>query len=209
MHSFLKKSSAYLISNIINGLSLLFLLPFLTRFLSTDAYSQVVLFQTLIFGLLSFIHLNIFQASNIKFFEKSLTDDEIKKYNTGCVIILSLSILFFLFILLSNLPILSYLLSLSQSWLICAFIIALSQSVIQFCLWQWQMREQAYQYSIYNSCYVIISSLFTLLLLYLLHDKVHARIYALLSVSVIFFYFQYILLYLKNGFHFLLFPYQS
>ncbi len=194
MPSFFKKSSAYLISNMINGLSLLFLLPFLTRFLSTQEYSQVVLLQTFIFGLLSFIHLNVFQASNLKYFDQSLTDKEIRRYNTGCIIILSLSILFFLVILLFNLSLLSKLSSLPKSWLICAFIIALSQSFIQFCLWQWQMRKQAYQNSIYNSCYIIISSLFTLLLLYILHDKIHARIYALLSVSVIFFYFQSILL---------------
>ncbi|PTB31627.1 hypothetical protein DAT36_15705 [Photobacterium phosphoreum] len=209
MTYFLKKSSAYLISNIINGLSLLFLLPFLTRFLSTEEYSQVVLLQTLIFGLLSFIHLNVFQASNIKFFDQSLTDEEMRRYNTGCIIILTLSILFFLFILLLNLPFLSDLSSLSQSWLIYAFIIALSQSFIQFCLWQWQMRKKAYQYSIYNSCYIIISSLFTLFLLYFLHDKIHARIYALLSISVIFFYFQCISLSLKNGSYFLLYPSQS
>ena len=202
MTSFFKKSLSYLISNIINGLSLLFLLPFLTRFLSSQEYSQVVLLQTFIFGLLSFIHLNIFQASNIKYFDLSITDEEKRRYNTGCIIILLLSISIFLFILLFNLPLLSKLSSLSKSWLICASIIAISQTFIQFCLWQWQMRKKAYQYSIYNSSYIIISSLLTLILLYILHDKINARIYALLSISVIFFYSQYILLYCKNGCHF-------
>lgn len=202
MTSFFKKSLSYLISNIINGLSLLFLLPFLTRFLSSQEYSQVVLLQTFIFGLLSFIHLNTFQASNIKYFDPSITDEEKQRYNTGCIIILLLSISTFLVVLLFNLPLLSELSSLSESWLICASIITISQTFIQFCLWQWQMRTQAYQYSIYNSSYIIISSLLTLILLYILHDKINARIYSLLSISVIFFYSQYILYYCKNGYHF-------
>ena len=194
MTSFLKKSSAYLISNILNGLSLLFLLPFLTRFLSAEEYSQIVLFQTLIFGLLSFIHLNVFQASNMKFFDKKATHKDIQHYNSGCIIILIFSISLFTSLLFTHLSFLSELLSLPQLWILYAMFIAIAQTFIQFCLWQWQMRKQAYQYSLYNSCYIILSSLFTLMLLYILHDKIDARIYALLTISSVFFYAQFLLL---------------
>lgn len=209
MTSFFKKSSAYLISNILNGLSLLFLLPFLTRFLSTQEYSQIVLFQTLIFGLLSFIHLNVFQASNIKFFDQETTHKDIQHYNSGCIIILIFSILFFTLILSNNLLFLSELLSLPESWIIYAMIIAISQIFIQFCLWQWQMRKQAYQYSLYNSCYIILSSLFTLMLLYILHDKIDARIYALMAISAVFFCIQYLLSSKTSGLSSLVYQYQS
>ncbi|MCD9536253.1 hypothetical protein [Photobacterium carnosum] len=209
MTSFFKKSSAYLISNILNGLSLLFLLPFLTRFLSTQEYSQIVLFQTLIFGLLSFIHLNVFQASNIKFFDQETTHKDIQHYNSGCIIILIFSILFFTLILSNNLLFLSELLSLPELWIIYAMIIAISQIFIQFCLWQWQMRKQAYQYSLYNSCYIILSSLFTLMLLYILHDKIDARIYALMAISAVFFYIQYLLSSKTSGLSSLVYHYQS
>ena len=209
MTSFLKKSSAYLISNILNGLSLLFLLPFLTRFLSAPEYSQIVLFQTLIFGLLSFIHLNVFQASNIKFFDKETTHKDIQHYNSGCLIILIFSISFFTLLLLTNLSFISEVLSLPETWLIYALIIAIAQLFIQFCLWQWQMRKQAYQYSIYNSCYVILSSLFTLILLYLLHDKIESRVYALLAISTVFFCIQYLLLSKTSGLSSLVYQYQS
>ncbi|PLC58839.1 hypothetical protein [Photobacterium carnosum] len=208
MTSFFKKSSAYLISNILNGLSLLFLLPFLTRFLSTQEYSQIVLFQTLIFGLLSFLHLNVFQASNIKFFDQETTHKDIQHYNSGCIIILIFSILFFTLILSNNLLFLSELLSLPESWIIYAMIIAISQIFIQFCLWQWQMRKQAYQYSLYNSCYIILSSLFTLMLLYILHDKIDARIYALMAISAVFFCIQYLLSSKTNGLFSLVYHYQ-
>ncbi|MCF2217131.1 hypothetical protein [Photobacterium carnosum] len=209
MTSFFKKSSAYLISNILNGLSLLFLLPFLTRFLSTQEYSQIVLFQTLIFGLLSFIHLNVFQASNIKFFDQETTHKDIQHYNSGCIIILIFSILFFTLILSNNLLFLSELLSLPELWIIYAMIIAISQIFIQFCLWQWQMRKQAYQYSLYNSCYIILSSLFTLMLLYILHDKIDARIYALMAISAVFFCIQYLLSSKTSGLSSLVYQYQS
>lgn len=205
MTSFFKKSSAYLISNILNGLSLLFLLPFLTRSLSAQEYSQIILFQTLIFGLLSFIHLNVFQASNIKFFDKNSTGKDIQHYNTGCIILLIISIILFLLILLNNLSFLSNLLSLPESWVIYAMVIAISQTVIQFCLWQWQMRKKAYQYSIFNSCYILFSSFFTLILLYLLHDKIEARVYALLVVSAIFFCFQPLLSSKTTGYSSLVF----
>ena len=208
MTSFFKKSSAYLISNILNGLSLLFLLPFLTRFLSTQEYSQIVLFQTLIFGLLSFIHLNVFQASNIKFFDQETTHKDIQHYNSGCIIILIFSILFFTLILSNNLLFLSELLSLPELWIIYAMIIAISQTFIQFCLWQWQMRKQAYQYSLYNSCYIILSSLFTLMLLYILHDKIDARIYALMAISAVFFCIQYLLSSKTSGLSSLVYQYQ-
>ncbi|MCD9545317.1 hypothetical protein GLP24_10685 [Photobacterium carnosum] len=209
MTSFFKKSSAYLISNILNGLSLLFLLPFLTRFLPTQEYSQIVLFQTLIFGLLSFLHLNVFQASNIKFFDQETTHKDIQHYNSGCIIILIFSILFFTLILSNNLLFLSELLSLPESWIIYAMIIAISQTFIQFCLWQWQMRKQAYQYSLYNSCYIILSSLFTLMLLYILHDKIDARIYALMAISAVFFCIQYLLSSKTSGLSSLVYQYQS
>lgn len=208
MTSFFKKSSAYLISNIFNGLSLLFLLPFLTRFLSAPEYSQIVLFQTLIFGLLSFIHLNVFQASNIKFFDKETTHKYIQHYNSGCLIILIFSISFFTLLLLTNLSFISEVLSLPETWLIYALIIAIAQLFIQFCLWQWQMRKQAYQYSIYNSCYIILSSLFTLMLLYILHDKIDARIYALMAISAVFFCIQYLLSSKTNGLSSLVYHYQ-
>lgn len=197
--SIITQSSIYLISNIMNGLSLLFLLPFLTRALTPAEYSQVVLFQTLIFGLMSFIHLNVFQASNIKFFEKSISEENIKIFNAACVLIMGGSIIFFAFFYFLFQTHLSEIMSLPISWIAMSFVIAVAQTLIQFCLWQWQMRKLALKYSIFNSFYVILCTILTLGLLYKMKDQVDARIYSLLFVSLVFFCFQFTLFVRTNG----------
>lgn len=61
--SFLKKSSVYLISNILNASIPFILLPILTRYLTTSEYGKIAIFQTIITGLVSVIAFNTLGAT--------------------------------------------------------------------------------------------------------------------------------------------------
>lgn len=66
---FLRNSTIYLASNIINALVPFLLLPILTRYLTPDEYGQIAMFQTLITALAALTGLNAVGAANRKFYE--------------------------------------------------------------------------------------------------------------------------------------------
>ncbi|MEM8258410.1 polysaccharide biosynthesis protein, partial [Morganella morganii] len=70
-NTFLKQSSIYLFSNILNALIPFILLPFFSQYLDTEAYGKIAIFQLIITGLGAIIGLNTVGAASRYYFEKS------------------------------------------------------------------------------------------------------------------------------------------
>lgn len=186
--SFVKKSSIYLISNIINASIPFILLPVLTRYLNASEYGKVAIFQTVITGLVSIIAFNTLGAMARAYFDDK---DEVylRNYNGSCFVLLIISLL-----LISSITLLfsSYLISfldISKKWLIYTVIIAAINFVVQFRLNQWQIKEKALCFGLLqigqSLLLFVFSILFVVCMMKGAEGRVDAYLYSMLIVLCI------------------------
>ncbi|HGN9343496.1 TPA: oligosaccharide flippase family protein, partial [Morganella morganii] len=88
---FFQQSVIYLTTNILNALLPFILLPIFSRFLSTEEYGKIAIFQLIISGLNAFIGLNTIGAASRKFFDNP-PESELQHYNNSSFILLFYSL---------------------------------------------------------------------------------------------------------------------
>ncbi|MGU5758132.1 lipopolysaccharide biosynthesis protein [Aeromonas caviae] len=190
----LKRSSIYLLSNILNALIPFLLLPVLTRYLTPNEYGQISMFQLLVTGLAALTGLNAVGAANRKFYDSS-DKSSLALFNGVCVHILVFStfLLGFIVFLLSEK--LSQWLNIPESWIYFAIIISTANFIIQFRLGQWQIREKAVSFGVMQVSQSIIIMVLSLCLIIWLQQGASGRVDALLATTVIYGFLGFILLY--------------
>lgn len=186
--SFLKKSSVYLISNILNASIPFILLPILTRYLTTSEYGKIAIFQTIITGLVSVIAFNTLGATARVFFDKK-DEEYLRNYNGACfcLLILSLALIIpFMFIFASELECFS---GIYVNWIIIAVLISGINFIVQFRLNQWQIKEKALSFGLLQIGQSLLLFVFSLLFVVLLgrqaEGRVEAQMYSMVIVLVI------------------------
>lgn len=186
--SFLKRSSIYLISNIINASIPFILLPILTRYLTVSEYGQVAIFQTVITGLVSIIAFNTLGAMARAYFDDK-DESYLRNYNGACIVLLFASLLLLGGLMLLFAKQLIDFLSISEKWLALAIVIAAINFVVQFRLNQWQIKEKALHFGALQIGQSLLLFLFSILFVVLLlkgaEGRVEAHLYSMLIVLVI------------------------
>ena len=189
--SFLKKSSVYLISNILNASIPFVLLPILTRYLTTSEYGKIAIFQTIITGLVSVIAFNTLGATARVFFDKK-DKDYLRNYNGACfyLLILSLAIVIPLTLMFSS--DLEYFTGINKSWILAAIFISGINFIVQFRLNQWQITEKAISFGMLQIGQSLLLFIFTLAFVVVLgrhaEGRIEAQIYSMLIILVIVIY---------------------
>ncbi|EOI5726918.1 lipopolysaccharide biosynthesis protein [Cronobacter malonaticus] len=186
--SLLKKSSIYLISNIINASIPFVLLPILTRYLSASQYGQVAIFQTVITGLVSVIAFNTLGAMARAYFDDK---DEVylRNYNGACILLLLVSLLIIGLVTILFSSQLIHFLGLNRKWLVLAIGIAAINFIVQFRLNQWQIKEKAIHFGLLqigqSLLLFLFSVWFVVFLLMGADGRVEAHFYSMLIVFMI------------------------
>lgn len=188
-----KRSSIYLLSNILNALVPFILLPVLTRYLSPDEYGQIAMFQMLVTGLAALTGLNSVGAANRKYYD--CNQESLPQFNGTCVHILLISSLClgFFSILLSDKV--SQWLNIPIVWIYLAIIISSSNYIVQLRLGQWQIREKAFSFGIMQVSQSILVLILSFFLIVWQKQGAAGRVDALLATSIIYALFSLFLMY--------------
>ncbi|WP_338891545.1 lipopolysaccharide biosynthesis protein [Aeromonas rivipollensis] len=190
----LKRSSIYLLSNILNALIPFFLLPVLTRYLTPDEYGQISMFQILVTGLAALTGLNSIGAANRKYYDNNEASS-LALFNGTCVHILLLSTFFLAVVSFLLSEQLSQWLNIPESWIYFAVVISAANFLIQLRLGQWQIREKAIAFGVMQVSQSIIIMILSLFLIIWLQQGASGRVDALFLTTVIYGLLGLLLLY--------------
>lgn len=187
--SFLKGTSIYLVSNILNAVIPFLLLPILTRYLSPAEYGQIAMFQTLLSGITTFIGLNAVGAANRKYYDGNIDKTVLRQFNGSCIHILIISslIAFIGIFLFQNQ--LSDFLAIPTSWILAAVIISFFSFITTMRLGQWQIRSQAKWFGLLQVSSSLVNMLLSLLFVIILtrgaQGRIDAQVITGISVAII------------------------
>ncbi len=186
--SFIKNSSIYLTSNLLNAVIPFLLLPILTRYLTVEEYGQIAIFQMLLSGISTFIGLNTVGAATRKYYD-NVSITTLREFNGSCIQILIISsvvCLFFSYIMIDEI---SQFLSIPSSWVFIGIIISILTYLVTFLLSQWQIRNEAKNFGMLQVSGSIINMLlslqFVILLNYGVNGRINAQLLALIITSII------------------------
>ncbi|MBB1325792.1 oligosaccharide flippase family protein [Pseudoalteromonas sp. SR45-1] len=185
MSTFFRKTSIYFIANIINAAIPFLLLPILTRYLSVEEYGQIAMFQLLIAGLAGIIGLNTVGAAGRKFYDKGVSESELRAYNTSCLWVLFFSTLFIVLLTLIFDEELASILSISSDWIYFAIVVSTGSFIIQLRLNQWQIRGEAKRYGALQVGNSLLNLCASLAFVVLYSMGASGRIDALVTTSII------------------------
>jgi O-antigen/teichoic acid export membrane protein len=182
--SLVKRSGIYLGANILNAMVPFFLLPVLTRYLTTAEYGQIAMFQTLVTGLTALTGLNVVGAANRKYYDD--LKDSFALFNGACVYILIISsfILGVTSLFFSNT--LSGWFSIPSEWVYIAIFISSANFIIQLRLGQWQIRERVISFGIMQVTQGILVLVLSLMLVVWWGRGALGRIEALFVATALF-----------------------
>ncbi|WP_368869588.1 lipopolysaccharide biosynthesis protein [Proteus terrae] len=183
----LKGASVYLISNILNSAIPFLLLPILTRYLSTEEYGKIAMFQIFLAGIGTLIGCNTISAISRKYFDDRKNDNELKKYNNSCLFILFISSIFIFIIVSIFINQLSSFLSIPPKWVFIAIIISTINYIISLRLIQWQVRGEAKKFGILQLSNSSTNITLSLVLIIIFNQGAQGRIDAQFIASILFF----------------------
>lgn len=184
--SFLKKTSVYLVSNIVNAAIPFVLLPILTRYLSPSDYGQIAMFQTLLAGISSFIGCNSVGAANRKYYDGNVDDVVLKQFNGSCFQILTFSSLLAVALICVFYEELSQILAIPGSWVLGAVVVSMLTFITTMRLGQWQIRGQAKLFGFLQVSNSFINMILSLVFVITLSQGAEGRIFAqFISVAFI------------------------
>lgn len=171
--SFLRLSSIYTLSNIINKAIPFFLLPIVTVYLSPEDYGIVSMFTVLIGIVTPFLGFNMHGAINRKYFERERNFSEY--ISTALYILTSTSIVVLLFFTLNSETI-SNLSSFPEKWLFLVVVAGSCNSLILTVLTLWQVRERAFKYGFFQVLQSFLNVFLSIILITLFHQGWLGRI---------------------------------
>ena len=178
-----KNGLIYLLSNIANaGLSFI-LLPILTRALTKDDYGKVALFMMVISLMPVFVELCTAGSITRKYYDdskegfSSFVGTVFKTIFTGACVTTIIVIVFKDFIEL--------VIPLSYEWILFAIVVSLCNSVISVRLGQWQVRQQAIKYGVFNFIKVFLTFSLSLIFVVYLESGAEGQVLSLFTGSLV------------------------
>jgi O-antigen/teichoic acid export membrane protein len=184
--SLLSASAIYLFSNILAAAIPFALLPILTRFLTPAEYGQVAIYQTLLTGLVAIVGFGAHGSAGVKYYDDHLSTTELKYFIGNCFIVLAASAVLTLSVALIFRQSLSDWLALDSKWLLLSVVVSSAAFTITMRLGQWQVRNQAGRYGLFQVSQSMINMLISLLLVVYLSQGAAGRILALSIVPLLF-----------------------
>ncbi len=195
--SLIKGASVYLTTNIIKALIPFLILPILTRYLSTEEYGQVAIFQTFLALISSVVGLNTVGAASRKFYD-DVDSQVLRRFNGSCLQILLLSSSLFFFGVNIFKDELKGFLQIPLSWIMTAVLINSLCYITSLRLGQWQIRKKAKQYGYLAVSESSVNMGLSLLLLVVFKLGADSRVIAQLLACFISFIISLYLLFKDN-----------
>jgi O-antigen/teichoic acid export membrane protein len=195
MNGFLTTSSIYLFATICSSIIPFLLMPVMTRYLTVAEYGQVAMFQTVVAALSAVVGLSVQGAANRKFFDSDLSEDTLQKFNGACLQILLFSTLIPIGIIFILHERISEFTGISNDWLLLALIVAFTSFLSQIRLGQWQIRNKATYFGVFQISQSILNMLLSLLFVTVLLMGSQGRINAQVIVALVFSFLSIYLLY--------------
>ena len=195
--SLIKGASVYLTTNIIKALIPFLILPILTRYLSTEEYGQIAIFQTFLALISSVVGLNTVGAASRKFYD-DVDNQVLRRFNGSCVQLLLLSSSLFFFGVNLFKDELKDFLQIPLPWIMTAVLINSLCYITSLRLGQWQVRKKAKQYGYLAVSESAVNMGFSLLLLVVFKLGADSRVIAQLLACFISFIISLYLLYKDN-----------
>lgn len=144
------------------------------------------MFQTLLGALGAFVGVSVAGAAGRKYFDKDLTDQDLRDFIGACLqILLITSIVIFALILVLRQK-LALWLAISESWIVLAVLMSAALVVVKIRLGQWQVRKCAWRYAGMQVSLSLFNMLLSLLLVVLLLKGADGRIEAQVVSTAIF-----------------------
>lgn len=182
--NFLKSSTVYTISNIINKLIPFFLLPILTRYLSPQDYGLVSNFGVLISLAYPFIGLESNSAVTRYYYD--LKKEEISKYIFNSLLVLLTGTIFVSILFAFFSQFISRISSIPETFLWIVIIISIGQYMVRLISQIFQVQVAPLKYALINNLYTFSILALSIFLIVKLGFKWEGRIYGLLISSVLF-----------------------
>jgi O-antigen/teichoic acid export membrane protein len=166
-----------------------FLLPVLTRCLSTADYGIVATFLALQNILSVIVGLSTHGAISVAYFR--LSSDALKEYVASVVTILGCSVALSLILMGVASPFLAHRLGIALAWLLLAVVLAGAQFLTQINLLLWQCERRPLPYAAYQIAQAVLGALMTILLVVglglgwrgqILSTSIAALLFSLLSL---------------------------
>lgn len=194
-HGLFSGSAVYLSSNVLAAAVPFALLPILTRYLSTDEYGQVAIYQTILAGLIALISVSAHGAAGVKYYESNFSKNELKLFIGNCfLIIVTNSAVIFLIIFLFNEK-LSRWLNLPGDWLYMGVFVSCATCFILIRMTQWQVSKKAKNFGVFQISQSIMATGMSLLLVVYFSQGAAGRMWSLTITPIVFLLISLILFY--------------
>lgn len=180
----LKSISVYTLTNIINSGISFFLLPVFTHYLNPTDYGNLSLITVLTSLLLPVIHLSVHGAIQVEYFK--LSYEKFGQFLSTALSNVVFSFLIVLSMLLLGGHYLAELLNFSHFWLLMVPVVALVQIIPQVIQSFFQIRKEAFNYSVYTLSLAIVNISLGLILVIVLKMSWEGRVISRLLTFLIF-----------------------
>jgi O-antigen/teichoic acid export membrane protein len=184
--SLLSGSAIYLASNILNAAVPLALMPILTRYLTTEQYGEVAMFQTLLAVLGAVTGLSVTGAAGRKYYDADLSQKELKFFIGSCFQVLLVSVALVFVVLAAFQDHLSQWIGLQSQWIWIACCAATTTFVIQMRMGQWQVCKNARNYGVMQVTQSITNAFLSLILVVVFRQAASGRIWAQVITALVF-----------------------
>jgi len=209
-----KNTIIYFLADIFNKGVPFLLLPVLTMYLTPEDYGIIATFGVLVSILVIFVGLNTLGSIEINYFQ--ISKENIKKYISNILYILSFTTTVFLILILIFGNLIGDLLDIPKIWLIVAIFIALAQVINTINLILWRVEHNAKNYSIFEIAQNLFNVSLTLIFIIALKMDWEGRLlamtiamisFAILSLVILIKYrnlitFEYKKDYIKDALHY-------
>lgn len=185
-NSLLYGSGTYLASNILNAAVPLALMPILTRYLTTEQYGEVAMFQTLLSVLVAVTGLSVTGAAGRKYYDADLSNMELKFFIGSCFQVFLASGALVLVLLAIFQGYLSQLIGLQSQWIWAACFAAATTFITQMRMGQWLVSKNARNYGAMQVAQAITNAFLSLILVVVFRQAASGRIWAQVITALVF-----------------------
>jgi O-antigen/teichoic acid export membrane protein len=158
----------------------------MTRYLTQEEYGQIAMFQILVTALSAVVGLSVHSAASRKFFDKDVSGETLRKFNGACMQILFCSASVAMLAVLLFGDWMAKQLNIPSIWIVLALIVATAGFISQIRLGQWQIRNKAKRFGIFQVLQSLCNAFISILLVVSLLQGAQGRIDAQVGVSLVF-----------------------
>lgn len=169
-------SAIYFLSSLFSAAIPFALLPVFTRYLTPSEYGEVAIFQTLVAGLPAVIGLSVDGVANRKYYDGR--GAQLRQFIGNCVYLVVITTTLALLLLLALRRPASDFLQLGGNALFLGLLASVSTVLIQLRLGQWQVRNQASRYGLFQIAAAAAGAVVSLLLVVVAQQGAQGRIEA-------------------------------